>query len=112
MPLDINASEVLATDRNSGLRDVAALNAAEIATILAHRPYTSIPDFWARASLDEDITERLIQCGAFDSLYRPHAHRAVPRRDLLLIVFHLTRSRTTTRPAVVTGDHREPSHAL
>ncbi|MCW3157128.1 DNA polymerase III subunit alpha [Micropruina sonneratiae] len=80
------------------LADVKGITAAEIARIVAGRPYHSLSDFWRRTGNPSDITERLALAGAFDALYgieAPGAVRrrgAVTRRDLLLAVADLERA--------------------
>jgi error-prone DNA polymerase len=80
------------------LADVKGINAAELARIVAGRPYGSLSDFWHRAGISRPVAERLVVAGAFDSLY--DIGRATPvrrrgqltRRDLLLQVADLDRS--------------------
>ncbi|MBA3367755.1 MAG: DNA polymerase III subunit alpha, partial [Geodermatophilaceae bacterium] len=72
------------------LADVKGINDAEVAGIVAGRPYASLSDFFCRAGASRPIVERLIVAGGFDSLYRlgqasPVRRRGtVNRRDLLL----------------------------
>ncbi|MDQ3735005.1 MAG: DNA polymerase III subunit alpha, partial [Actinomycetota bacterium] len=72
------------------LADVKGINDAEVAGIVAGRPYASLSDFFHRAGVSRPIVERLIVAGGFDSLYRigrsiPVRRRGtVNRRDLLL----------------------------
>jgi error-prone DNA polymerase len=86
------------------LADVKGINDAEIARIVAGRPYGSLSDFWHRASVSRPIVERLVLAGAFDSLYGigstlPVKRRGkVTRRDLLLQVADLDRYTRSTRP--------------
>ncbi len=51
------------------LREVKGISDAEVARIVAARPYTSLRDFWTRAGVSRPVTERLVLVGAFDSLY-------------------------------------------
>jgi error-prone DNA polymerase len=80
-----------------GLSDVRGINEAEIARILASRPFASLSDFWHRAAVSRPVVERLVVAGAFDSLYGlgstiPGRRRGqVTRRDLLLQVAELDR---------------------
>ncbi len=85
-----------------GLDDVKGISAAEVARVVAGRPYASLSDFWHRASVSRPVAERLVVAGAFDSLYGlgstvPGRRRGqVTRRDLLLQVAELDRwSRST-----------------
>ncbi|MDQ6874029.1 MAG: DNA polymerase III subunit alpha, partial [Actinomycetota bacterium] len=75
------------------LADVKGICAAEIARIVAGRPYHSLADFWHRAAVSRPIVERLVVAGGFDSLYGigtassrlPGRRRGqITRRDLLL----------------------------
>jgi len=72
------------------LADVKGINDAEVAGIVAGRPYASLSDFFHRSGASRPIVERLIVAGGFDSIYRidrvsPVRLRAtVNRRDLLL----------------------------
>jgi error-prone DNA polymerase len=102
-----------------GLSDVKGMSEAEIARVVAGRPYSSLSDFWHRAPVSRPIAERLVVAGAFDSLYG--LGRAVPvrrrgqvtRRDLLLQVAELDRwSRATrTRAGGVLGRSRAGARA-
>jgi error-prone DNA polymerase len=80
-----------------GLSDVRGITEAEIARIVAGRPYASLSDFWHRAAVSRPIAERLVVAGGFDSLYGlgsavPGRRRGqVTRRDLLLQVAELDR---------------------
>ncbi|MDX6199176.1 MAG: error-prone polymerase [Actinomycetota bacterium] len=89
-----------------GLADVKGINDAEVARIVAGRPYASLSDFWHRAAVSRPIAERLVVAGGFDSLYGlgstvPGRRRGqVTRRDLLLQVTELDRwSRATSKAA-------------
>jgi error-prone DNA polymerase len=80
-----------------GLSDVRGINEAEIARIVAGRPFASLSDFWHRAAVSRPVVERLVVAGAFDSLYGlgstiPGRRRGqVTRRDLHLQVAELHR---------------------
>ena len=108
------------------LADVKGITEAEIARIVAGRPYHSLTDFWQRTGNPSDITERLALAGAFDALYGIEAPTAVrrrgriTRRDLLLAVADLERADrahvrahgrarglSAPRPAETGGDPRE-----
>ncbi|MCW2669283.1 MAG: polymerase subunit alpha [Frankiales bacterium] len=87
-----------------GLSDVRGITEAEIARIVAGRPFASLSDFWHRAAVSRPIVERLVVAGGFDSLYGlgssiPGRRRGqVTRRDLLLQVAELDRwSRSVQR---------------
>ncbi|MCA1713060.1 MAG: DNA polymerase III subunit alpha [Actinobacteria bacterium] len=89
-----------------GVADVKGISEAEVARVVAGRPYASLSDFWHRAQVSRPIAERLVVAGAFDSLYGlgstvPGRRRGqVTRRDLLLQVAELDRwSRSTARAA-------------
>jgi len=99
------------------LRDVRGINEAEIARIVAGRPYASLSDFWHRAGVSRPVVERLVVAGGFDSLYGigstlPVRRRGqVTRRDLLLQVAELdrwmravTKTRRQPKKPVPTGD--------
>ncbi len=86
------------------LADVKGISEAEIARIVAGRPFSSMTDFWHRARVSRPIVERLVVAGGFDGLYGigssiPVRRRStVTRRDLLLQVLELDRwSRATDR---------------
>lgn len=91
------------------LADVKGINAAELARILAGRPYRSLTDFWNRASISTPVTERLVLAGAFDQLHRIRPagslrrRNQLTRRDLLLAVADLDRE---TRSAARAGRAR------
>ncbi|MFV0428889.1 MAG: DNA polymerase III subunit alpha [Arachnia sp.] len=81
------------------LADVKGISGTEIERITAGQPYASLSDFWARAVVSQPVTERLILAGGFDRLYGIGRHAAVQRhdqvtrRDLLLALADLARSR-------------------
>ncbi|HQR25776.1 MAG TPA: DNA polymerase III subunit alpha [Nocardioides sp.] len=89
------------------LAEVKGITEAEVARILAGRPYHSLTDFWHRARTSRPVLERLVLAGGFDSLYRIGAAELsvrprgrVTRRDLLLQVAELERhDRATGRAA-------------
>jgi error-prone DNA polymerase len=83
------------------LEEVRGINDTEVARIVAARegaPYASLTDFWQRAQVSRPVVERLVQAGAFDTVYGIGAggagrrHR-VTRRDLLLEIGDLDRLR-------------------
>src|SRR3954465_360290 len=86
------------------LADVKGINDAEIARIVAGRPFGSLSDFWHRAAVSRPVVERLVVAGAFDSLYGigltlPVKRRGtVTRRDLLLQLADLHRYTRSSRP--------------
>jgi error-prone DNA polymerase len=86
------------------LMDVKGISDAEVARIIAARPFHSLTDLWQRARPSRPIAERLVLAGGLDTLYgigspvavRPRGR--VTRRDLLLQVAELDRwSRATDR---------------
>ncbi len=93
------------------LAEVKGIAEAEVARVVAGRPYGSLADFWHRASVSRPVVERLVLTGAFDALYSlgsvvavapgRHVHggsRRLTRRDLLLQVGELDRwSRAVAR---------------
>ncbi len=91
------------------LADVKGMSDAEVARVVAGRPYATLSDFWHRARVSRPVVERLVVAGAFDSLYGigspvPVRRRGqVTRRDLLLQVADLDRwdrpARRGSRPA-------------
>ncbi len=87
-----------------GLSDVKGMSEAEVARVVAGRPYGSLADFWHRAAPSRPVVERLVVAGAFDEVYglgrtAPVRRRGtVTRRDLLLQVAELDAwSRSTAR---------------
>ena len=100
-----------------GLAEVKGINDAEVARIVAGRPYASLSDFWHRAAVSRPVAERLVIAGAFDSLYGlgstvPGRRRGqVTRRDLLLQVTELDRwSRSTARSQQKAARRLSPKH--
>jgi error-prone DNA polymerase len=107
LSLDVNRSDATyaaerMTDDSYGIRlslaDVKGMSEAEMERIVERRPYSSLADFWHRASVSQPIAERLVLAGAFDSLHGIRAEGAsvrrrgrVTRRDLLLQVADLAR---------------------
>jgi error-prone DNA polymerase len=79
------------------LSEVKGVSEAEVARIVAARPYHSLTDFWHRARVSRPVVERLVLAGGFDSVYgigSPVGVRRrgrVTRRDLLLQVTDLDR---------------------
>jgi error-prone DNA polymerase len=86
------------------LADVKGISDAEVAGIIAGRPYHSLADFWQRAEVSRPVVERLILAGAFDAMYGLGAVVPVPRRDrvtrrdLLLQLGELERWTRSARP--------------
>jgi error-prone DNA polymerase len=86
------------------LSDVKGISEAEVARIVAARPYHSLADFWHRAQVSRPVVERLVLAGAFDSLYglggtlQIARRDRVTRRDLLLQLGELERWTRATRP--------------
>jgi error-prone DNA polymerase len=87
------------------LADVKGISDAEVARVVAGRPYHSLSDFWHRARVSRPVVERLIVAGGFDDLYGlgarlPVRRRSrVTRRDLLLQLADLDRWTRSARPA-------------
>ncbi len=92
------------------LSEVRGIDEAEVARIVAARPYASLADFWERARVSRPVVERLVLTGAFDRIHgigRPapdagasagDAPATVTRRDLLLWLGELERwGRTEAR---------------
>ena len=79
---------------------------AEIARIVAARPFHSLTDLWQRARPSRPVVERLVMAGALDTLYAigsPVSIRrrsTVTRRDLLLQVAELDRWSRATDKAI------------
>ena len=77
------------------LDEVKGISDAEVARIVAGRPYRSLTDFWHRAHVSRPVAERLVLAGGFDGVYGlgspvPGGRRGkVTRRDLLLQVADL-----------------------
>ncbi|MCW2622660.1 MAG: polymerase alpha subunit [Frankiales bacterium] len=98
-----------------GLDDVKGINDAEVARILAGRPYSSLSDFWHRASVSRPVAERLVVAGGFDSLYGlgstvPGRRRGqVTRRDLLLQTAELDRWSRSSAAAQRKVSRRSPA---
>jgi error-prone DNA polymerase len=85
------------------LADVKGISEAEIARVVAARPYRSLTDFWQRAAVSRPVAERLVLAGALDRIYGITGgglatRGKVTRRDLLLQVADLDRyARATQR---------------
>ncbi|MGI8888966.1 MAG: OB-fold nucleic acid binding domain-containing protein, partial [Nocardioidaceae bacterium] len=102
------------------LAEVKGISDAEVARIMAARPFHSLSDLWQRARPSHPTAERLVLAGALDSIYgigSPVAVRrrsSVTRRDLLLQVAELDRwSRATDRAvrAATPRPKRRPASA-
>ncbi len=82
------------------LDEVRGINDGEVRRIVTARdgaPYASLTDFWQRAQVSRPVVERLVQAGAFDTVYgigstagTGRRHR-LTRRDLLLEIGDLDR---------------------
>ncbi len=103
-----NRGEPAAYAIRVALADVKGMSEAEMERIVERRPYSSLADFWRRASVSQPVVERLVLTGAFDALHgvsdadrqagwlrrpdgdplRRRNHR-ITRRDLLLQVADL-----------------------
>ena len=106
LPRDLRLPDGRGYGIRIGLDEVKGISAAEVARIVAGRPFASLSDFWHRAQVAGPVVERLVVAGAFDSLYGlgstvPGRRRGqVTRRDLLLQVTELDHwSRATARAA-------------
>ena len=80
------------------LADIKGVSEAEVAAIVAARPYADLADFWERARVSRPIVERLVFAGGFDAMYGLGGRGAglgrrgrLTRRDLLLHVAELDR---------------------
>jgi error-prone DNA polymerase len=79
------------------LAEVKGASGAEVARMVANRPYHSLADFWHRARVSRPVVERLVLAGGFDSIYGLSEALPVPargritRRDLLLQLGDLER---------------------
>ena len=51
------------------LAEVKGITEAEVARIVAARPYHSLTDFWHRARVSRPVVERLVLAGGFDTVY-------------------------------------------
>ncbi len=102
------------------LAEVKGITEAEVARIVAARPYDSLSDFWHRAGVSRPVVENLVVAGAFDHLYSireaaggPARRGAVTRRDLLLQVADHDRFTRGLQRAVsargVSGRRRTPA---
>ncbi|KGN40063.1 DNA polymerase III subunit alpha [Knoellia aerolata] len=80
------------------LTDVKGISDAEVASIVAGQPYSSLGDFWSRTTVNRAVVERLVLAGGFDSMHGIGATGSglgrrgrITRRDLLLHVGELDR---------------------
>jgi error-prone DNA polymerase len=124
LPLDVNFSdavyrvEKVCNATGYGIRislaEVKGISEAEIARIVAARPYSSLTDLWQRARPSCPTAERLVLAGGLDSVYGigsavPVRRRnTVTRRDLLLQVADLDRWSRATDRAVRAASPRRP----
>jgi error-prone DNA polymerase len=123
LPLDVNRSDDVyrierldadptgnRAERGYGIRlalsEVKGISSAEVASITAARPFSSLSDLWQRAQVSRPLVERLVLAGGFDALYGigsavPVRRRgSLTRRDLLLQVAELDRWTRATDRAV------------
>jgi error-prone DNA polymerase len=88
--------------RSHGIRlalaEVKGISEAEVARVVAGRPYRSLTDFWHRAHVSRPVLERLVLAGGLDDIYGigsaaldVRRRGRVTRRDLLLQVAELDR---------------------
>ena len=83
------------------LGEVRGINDGEVSRIVGARegaPYASLTDFWQRAQVARPVVERLVQAGAFDTVYGigtsgTGRRNRLTRRDLLLEIGDLDRLR-------------------
>jgi error-prone DNA polymerase len=83
------------------LGEVRGINDGEVSRIVGARegaPYASLTDFWHRAQVARPVVERLVQAGAFDTVYGigtsgTGRRNRLTRRDLLLEIGDLDRLR-------------------
>ncbi len=109
-PVEEEKLDVSTLGRGYGIRlslaDVKGISDAEIARIVAARPFHSLTDLWQRARPSRPVVERLVMAGALDTLYAigsPVSIRrrsTVTRRDLLLQVAELDRWSRATDKAI------------
>ncbi|MDX6308259.1 MAG: error-prone polymerase [Nocardioidaceae bacterium] len=128
LPLDVNVSDdVYRVERldtttygiRLALAEVKGISAAEVARIVAARPFHSLTDLWQRARVSRPVVERLVLTGAFDALYGigsavPVRRRGtVTRRDLLLQVAELDRwTRATDRAVRAVSSRSAPARQV
>jgi error-prone DNA polymerase len=101
------------------LSEVKGISSAEVARVVAGRPYGSLSDFWHRASVSRPVVERLVLTGGFDDLYslrsgdRPDrsTRDRLTRRDLLLQVRELDRWSRAVARGSRPGSRRTPKSA-
>ena len=77
-----------------GFMDVKGMSEAEATSVVSAAPFTSLSDFWNRASVSRPVVENLITVGAFDVVYALNSggrRGQRTRRDLLLELAGLTR---------------------
>ncbi|KGN33210.1 DNA polymerase III subunit alpha [Knoellia sinensis KCTC 19936] len=86
------------------LTDVKGISGSEVASIVAGQPFSSLGDFWSRATVSRPVVERLVLAGAFDSMHGIGVSGSglgrrgrITRRDLLLHVGELDRWEKATR---------------
>jgi len=131
LPLDVNRSDGFyrvervesvepVDDYPYGIRlslaEVKGVSEAEVARMVANRPYHSLADFWHRARVSRAVAERLVLTGAFDSVSGLTGTLPVPargritRRDLLLQLADLERWTRSTegRPRPGRGQSLSP----
>jgi error-prone DNA polymerase len=103
-PDDLRLPDGRAYGIRLALADVKGITDAEIASIVAGRPFATLSDFWQRAAVSRPVAERLVLAGAFDELYGiggalPIRRRGqLTRRDLLLQLAQLHAWTKSARP--------------
>jgi error-prone DNA polymerase len=135
LPIDVNASDsvyhVEPTAVGDGIRlpfgEVKGVSEAEVARLVANRPYADLADLWNRAGISRPVAEHLVTIGALDRLYEigsdVHAVRRnrITRRDLILQLADLERytrslsragGRRRSRPAApAAGEAADPARS-
>ena len=74
--------------------EVTGISDAEVAAVVAARPYRSLTDFWRRGGASRPVAERIILAGGLDALHSVGGAAGlgrVTRRDLLLHLADLDR---------------------
>ena len=116
LPASVESGHTALMGHGWGIRialgEVRGINDGEVSRIVGAReeaPYASLTDFCQRTQVSRPVVERLVQAGAFDSVYgigmsgAGHRNR-LTRRDLLLEVgdldrLHRSSERASTRRA-------------
>ena len=111
---DVEAAVATSYGIRLALNEVKGISTAEVARIVAARPFCSLTDLWQRARVSRPVAERLVLAGGLDAIYGigsavPVRRRGtVTRRDLLLQVAELDRWTRATDRAVRAASPRAP----